>query len=138
MEVNLEEVPYQTVDDTAEAYMVLDPKCEQNKGECLAAKKQELFKLETSKHILLLLVKTEYPILGFSARKMIKLVADCIARGFEEEEMIQSDSPTLSKAGLRIITTIAASKHWVIQTTDYFRETNWISKFLLNHPKKLN
>ena len=44
--------------------------------------------------------------------------ARLVARGFEEEDQIQSDSPTLSKAGFRIILATAASKNWQIETTD--------------------
>ena len=41
-----------------------------------------------------------------------------LARGFEEKNLIQRDSPTASKGAMRILLTIAASKQWVIKTTD--------------------
>lgn len=47
-----------------------------------------------------------------------KVKARLVARGFEEEDMIQWDSPTASKAAIRILLTIAAHKQWIIKTTD--------------------
>ena len=41
-----------------------------------------------------------------------------LARGFEEKNLKQRDSPTASKGAMRILLTIAASKQWVIKTTD--------------------
>ena len=47
-----------------------------------------------------------------------KVKARFLARGFEEKNLIQRDSPTASKGAMRILLTIAASKQWVIKTTD--------------------
>ena len=51
--------------------------------------------------------------------KLDEVRARLVACGFEEEEEIQSDSPTLSKAGFRTILATAASKNWKIETTDF-------------------
>lgn len=40
-----------------------------------------------------------------------------VARGFEEEDMIQLDYPTTSKAVIRICLIIAADKQWTTKTT---------------------
>ena len=47
-----------------------------------------------------------------------KVKARLVAIGFEEKNLIQRDSPTASKGAMRILLTIAASKQWVIKTTD--------------------
>ena len=47
-----------------------------------------------------------------------KMKARLVARGFEENNLIQRNSPTASKEAMRILLTIAASKQWVIKTTD--------------------
>jgi hypothetical protein len=44
--------------------------------------------------------------------------ARLVARGFEEREFIQSDSPTVGKASIRMFLSVAASKHWTVQSTD--------------------
>ena len=65
--------------------------------------------------------------------------ARLVARGFEEEEFIQSDSPTLSKAGFRIILVTAASKRWQIQTTDIksaFLQGSQVERVIFLKPPK--
>lgn len=44
--------------------------------------------------------------------------ARLVARGFEEEDMIQWDSHTASKAAIRTLLTIEAHKQLTIKTTD--------------------
>ena len=47
--------------------------------------------------------------------------ARLVARGYEEQDSIQSDSPTVSKQSIRICLIIAASKQWSVETTDIKR-----------------
>ena len=47
-----------------------------------------------------------------------KIRARLVASGVEEEENIQSDYPTLSKASLRVILAATVSFKWSIETTD--------------------
>ena len=47
-----------------------------------------------------------------------KIKARLVAKGFEEEFLLQKDSPTVSKSGLNMLLIIAASKNWTIKTTD--------------------
>jgi len=44
--------------------------------------------------------------------------ARLVARGFEENYFIMSDSPTVSKGAMRVFLTVASSKRWKIKTTD--------------------
>ena len=141
LSINLEEVEYQKVNEIAEAHMVLIPKHEQNSSECLEAKKLELDKLQTFQ---------TYEVVDDSGQERIScrwvvcrkgdnVRARLVARGFEEEETFRSDSPTLSMAGLRIITTIAASKAWVLQTTDItsaFLQGNSLNRQVFIKPPK--
>ena len=41
-----------------------------------------------------------------------------VARGFQEERKIKADSPTVSKLGIRVLFTIAASKEWSLEVID--------------------
>ena len=47
-----------------------------------------------------------------------KIKARLVAKGFEENSLLQKDSPTVSKCGLNMLLIIAASKKWIIRTTD--------------------
>ena len=99
---------------------VMIAKDKQNTDECIAAKNAELEKLKSfdtyevvedvgQKHITCTWVMTE---------KENEARARLTARGFQEEEDIPSDSPTLQKANLRTVLAIAASKSWEITATD--------------------
>ena len=44
--------------------------------------------------------------------------ARLVARGFEEEEELRCDSPTVGKSSIRIFLAMAASKGWKVKTTD--------------------
>ena len=39
-------------------------------------------------------------------------------RGFEEPEKVASDSPTIDKCNVRLVTAICESKGWVLETSD--------------------
>ena len=43
--------------------------------------------------------------------------ARLVARGYEDNQKIQKDSPTVRKITMRIIMAIAAAEHWEIKTT---------------------
>lgn len=47
-----------------------------------------------------------------------RLKARLVARGYEEENKISSDSPTCSKDGLRILLSISSQKDWKIHSVD--------------------
>lgn len=101
-------------------YITTIPKEEQNSSECLKAKILELEKLKEYK------VYDEIPENGqtvLSTRWVMTMKGDkprarLVVRGFEEEESVQTDSPTVSKCAMRLMFVIAASKSWKIKTTD--------------------
>ena len=41
-----------------------------------------------------------------------------MARGFEEVEEVEKDSPTVSKSTMRILMSVAVSKGWTVKSTD--------------------
>ena len=47
-----------------------------------------------------------------------KKKARLVARGFEETDYIQSDSPTVTKSVIRIVLTLCATLGWIVKTTD--------------------
>lgn len=114
--VDAEEAPV----NTEEAFMVLVPKEDHGSESCLLAKKEELNKLaefNTYKEV----ENTGQDFITTTwvmSKKGDAIKARLVARGFEETVNIQSDSPTLSKVGLRILATIAAARNWIIETTD--------------------
>ena len=59
-------------------------------------------------------VVTEKPLPG--GEKVVK--ARLVVRGFEEEEKVQSDSPTASKSSLRMVMAVVASEGWKCETID--------------------
>lgn len=123
LSVNLEEVNYEIVNQnqpTDQVHMVMVPRDEHGNEECLKAKEAELLKLKEFDTYKVVEDQGQDRISStwVMSKKGDEIRARLVARGYEEEENIQSDSPTLSKAGLRLIATFAASKEWTIETTD--------------------
>ena len=145
--VDLEAVQFQTLNEqepVEEIHMVMVPKQDHGSEECKKAKEAELQKLKDF---------DTYKVVEDSGQERISCTwvlcrkgqevrARLVARGYEEEEDIQSDSPTLSKAGLRMITAVAASKQWTIQTTDiksaFLQGSKLTRKVFIKPPKEAN
>ena len=51
-------------------------------------------------------------------RKGDKFKARSVARGFQEEDNIRADSPTIGKSAARLTLAIAASNKWALKSTD--------------------
>ena len=103
-----------------EIYITTIPKEDQNNTECFEARMAELKKLkeydvnqEVSEEGQTLL-STRWVMTLRDGKPRARLVV----RGFEEEELVQKDSPTVSKSAMRLLFTVAASKPWAIRTTD--------------------
>lgn len=100
--------------------VVVVPKNKQNDQECLNAKIDELQKLLDFD------VYTEVDDEGqvcisttwVVTKKGEQVKARLVARGFEEVEDVQKDSPTVSKSTMRILMAVAVSKGWTIKGTD--------------------
>ena len=50
--------------------------------------------------------------------KRTEVRARYVARGFEDDSTVQSDSPTFGKDALRIFLAVIASKNWTVKSTD--------------------
>ena len=71
--------------------------------------------------------------------KQGKPKARLVVRGFEEEEVVQNDSPTVTRGAMRILFTIAASMPWLIKTTDIrsaFLQGNDLKRTVYVRPPK--
>ena len=119
--VNLEVVEFEKVPETPEdVLMVMIPRDQQSSQDCMDAKMTELKKLadfQTYKEVDDL-GQERISCRWVLSKKGSETRARLVARGYEEEHDIPSDSPTLSKAGMRIIVALAAAQDWIIETTD--------------------
>ena len=106
--------------DVENVHMVSVPKEKKNSEECIQAKKKELAKLrefdvyETVEDEDQKVISTTWVL----TMKGDEIRARLVARGFEEEDNIEKASPTMTKATIRCLLTIAAMYGWLIQTTD--------------------
>ena len=120
--INLKLVEYEKIPETIEeVHAVMVPKSRQKEPACLKAKEEELRKLKDF---------GTYTIVKDVGQPRISstwvvcekdggaMKARLVARGYEEEGEVVSDSPTMNKSSLRIILTLAASKGWTLETTD--------------------
>lgn len=119
--VDLERHEFEKVTDNSdEVFLTLVSRQEQDSPQCLRAKEEELKKLKefnTYEEV----NNTGQDFITSSwvlTHKEKEIRARLVARGFEEIDEIKSDSPTLSKSGLRIILATAATKGWIVETTD--------------------
>ena len=103
-----------------EVNAVLLPKNRHNDTDCIEAKEAELQKLKDFNAF------EEVDDMGqkrISTRWIICQKGDgvkarLVARGFEDDEDVRRDSPTIGKSAMRTIMTIAAYKRWTVKTTD--------------------
>jgi hypothetical protein len=103
-----------------DVYLTFVPRDQLGSEACVLAKKDELEKLQ---HFNTYEVVPDQGQSRISTRWVMTLKdgkprARLVARGFEESEIVQSDSPTVGKSSVRIFLSIVASKHWIVQTTD--------------------
>ena len=103
-----------------EVYVIYVPKSMLKSDKCIEAKNEELNKLqefgvyEEVDYVGQDCISTKWIITS----KNEKVKARLVAKGFQEEALVQKDSPTISRCGMRIMLTIAISKEWVLKTTD--------------------
>ena len=100
--------------------IVVIPKHQQKNEMCHEAKRTELTKLkkfDTYEEV----VNNEQNTISTTWvlwKKGEGIRARLVARGFEENAILQKDSPTVGKQTLRVFLAIAASKSWGVKTTD--------------------
>jgi len=100
--------------------VVMIPWARHGEPACVIAKKEELQKLKDFQTYELV---DDLGQLKISTRWVLsdkngKIKARLVARGFEEDESIQKNSPTVCKSSVRVILAVAASRNWVVKTTD--------------------
>ena len=104
----------------AEVCVTLVPRSQLKSPECLVAKDKELQKLKEFN------TYEEVPDVGqktISTRfvmtiKNSEVRARLVARGFEESQHVNSDSPTIGKCAIRLFLCIAIALGWSVKTTD--------------------
>ena len=117
--VDLERLSYRKVTEE-EVNMVLIPKETHSNEECKKAKVVELRKLEEFDSFDEVDDDGQFRIscTWILWRKGDEVRARLVARGFEEQEEVPSDSPTVDKCNIRILLAIAASKGWTVKCSD--------------------
>ena len=120
--VNLKLLEYEKIPPTPEeVHAVMVPKSRQKEPACLKAKEEELCKLKDFgtytivKDVGQARISTTWVVCEKDGGAM---KARLVARGYEEVGEVISDSPTMNKSSLRLILALAASKHWMVETTD--------------------
>lgn len=117
--VNLQELnDWRKIEE--DANMVLIPRNKHDEAECLKAKETELQKLVHFD------VYTEVddegqPCISTTwvlTDKEGQIKARLVARGFEESETVERDSPTVAKSTMRLLITTAMSRGWSIKSSD--------------------
>ena len=123
---------------------VMVPKEQRNSQECIAAKMEELAKLEAfetytvvddegQNHITTTWVLTEK---GKDVR------ARLTARGFQEDGDFPTDSPTVQKHSLKLLLAFAATNQWEIRTTDissaFLQGSQMDREVFIKPPKEAN
>ena len=119
--INLKETEYTKIPILPEeVHAVMVPKSRQREPECLKAKDEELKKLrEFGTYSIVKDVGQErLSSTWVVCEKENGIKARLVARGYEETSEVKSDSPTMNKSSLRIILALAASKGWMLETTD--------------------
>jgi len=109
-----------TCSDIFPVYMTLVPKHLHNNDECMAAKLEELEKLKKFEAYA---IEPDNGQQRISTRWVLsvkddKVKARLVARGFEEEFTTQSDSPTISKCGMRMCLMVVSYQGWIMRSTD--------------------
>ena len=103
-----------------EVNMVLIPREEHARDDCKKAKVDELKKLEEFNSFKEVDDEGQYRIscTWVLWMKGEETRARLVARGYEEEQEVPSDSPTVDKGDLQVLLAIAASEGWTIETSD--------------------
>ena len=122
-------------------YVNFIPKAKWNNKPCVAAKMEELEKLKSFN--VYEEVNGDYKdcitTRWVMAMKGDKVKARIVVRGFEENFLLQKDSPTVTKCGINILLMIAASKHWIVKSIDIksaFLQSNDLEREVLVKPPK--
>ena len=124
-----------------EVLAVLIAKSEANTPEALEAKQKELDKLkEFDTYEIIEDEGQEYiTTLWVLTRKGEEIRARLTAKGFQEQQQVSKESPTMHKHTLRILLTIATTNKWIIGSSDVksaFLQGNELDRIVLVRPPK--
>lgn len=110
---------------TEEAMMVMVPREKHHEEQCKEAKRVELKKLEEwgeyreVEDIGQFRISSTWVLWMKQGQEGSEEVrARLVARGFEEQNEVPSDSPTIDKANIRILLALCVANKWVLQTSD--------------------
>ena len=108
------------IDNSQEVNVIMIPKNEHDSEKCIKAKYTELEKLKEFNTYEIVQDQGQYRIstTWVMSNKGDEVRARLVARGYEDNQEIQKDSPTVGKSTMRIIMAISAAEHWEIKTTD--------------------
>ena len=121
--VNLDAVPFKIFESHVNEihFTEIIPRNEHKSSECLEAKRMEIEKLNTYGSYEVVNTPKETNILGHTwvmVRKNGGVRARLTAKGFQEDVIVRSDSPTIGKSTFRVMLAITVMKGWIIKTTD--------------------
>ena len=121
--VNLETAVWSRTEE--EVMMVLIPRSRHGDSDCKAAKQVELKKLKDFGAFSLVKDEGQFRIsctwvlwVKEHSNGESEVRARLVARGYEEEEEVPSDSPTVDHVNIRILLAIAATNRWSVMSSD--------------------
>ena len=140
--VNLDAVPFKIISsDVNEIFFTeIIPKTEFKSKECIEAKLAEIEKIRSFESFEVVEKQENANVLGFRwvlVRKNGKVRARLTAKGFQEDMIVRSDSPTVGKSTFRSMLAISVKNGWEIKTTDItsaFLQGDQIDREVLMRP----
>ena len=142
--VNLETASWSRVEE--EVMMVLIPRSRHGESDCKSAKQTELKKLQDFGAFSLVKDEGQFRISSTwvlwvkeHSDGESEVRARLVARGYEEEEEVPSDSPTVDHLNIRILLAIAAANQWPVMTSDVksaFLQGRELSRTVLLKPPR--
>ena len=129
-----------------EVMMVLIPRSRHGESDCKSAKQTELKKLQDFGAFSLVKDEGQFRIsctwvlwVKEHSDGQSEVRARLVARGYEEEEEVPSDSPTVDHVNIRILLAIAAANKWPVMTSDVksaFLQGRELSRTVLLKPPR--
>ena len=121
--VNLDTTPYKILESEVNEVFFTEiiPRCDYKNKECFDAKIAEIEKLNSFNSYDVVDKPQNVNVLGHTwvlVRKNNKVRARLTAKGFQEEIIVRSDSPTVGKSTFKAMLAITVNKQWIIKTTD--------------------
>ena len=123
--VNLEQAEWRLPESEEDCLFVMIPKHRHGEKDCRDAKKTELEKLKNFDTVTEVQDSSQFRISStwvLWVKEMpggaLEVRARLVARGYEEQEEVISDSPTVDQVNIKILLAIAASNGWKVVSSD--------------------